>query len=160
LWLNILAARKESVNTIVRRHWAEYGRNYYSRHDYEEIDSDGANALIAALRERLPGLKGKRFGSLEVLDADDFAYHDPVDGSDATHQGVRILLDDGARLIYRLSGTGTAGATLRVYLERYEAEPVRQYLETQASLTDLVGLSKELAEIKRFTGRNQPSVIT
>lgn len=160
LWLNILAARKESVDTIVRRHWAEYGRNYYSRHDYEEIDSDAASALIAALRERLPGLKGKRFGSLDVLDADDFAYHDPVDGSDATHQGVRILLGDGARLVYRLSGTGTAGATLRVYLERYEAEPARQYLDTQAALTDLVGLSKELAEIKRFTGRNTPSVVT
>ncbi len=160
LWLNIIAARKESVDVIVRRHWADYGRNYYSRHDYEEIDSDGANALIAALRESLPRLKGKKYRAIDVLDADDFAYRDPVDGSETSRQGVRILLGDGARLVYRLSGTGTAGATLRVYIERYEPEPSRQYMETQTALADLVALSRELAGIERFTGRNAPSVIT
>lgn len=160
LWLNILAVRKESVDTIVRRHWADYGRNYYSRHDYEEVDSDGANALIGALRDRLPNLKGKKYGALEIRDADDFAYHDPVDGSDAKGQGVRILFDDGARLVYRLSGTGTAGATLRVYIERYEPDPARQFTETQAALADLIALSRDLAGIEKFTGRPSPSVIT
>lgn len=160
LWLNILAVRRESVDAIVRRHWADYGRNYYSRHDYEEIDSDGANALIAALRESLPKLKGKKYGAMDILDADDFAYHDPVDGSDATRQGVRILLGDGARIVYRLSGTGTAGATLRVYLERYEPDPARQDRETQTILADLVAFSRELAGVERFTGRAAPSVIT
>jgi len=160
LWLNILAVRKESVDAIVRRHWADYGRNYYSRHDYEEVDSDGANALIGALRDRLPYLKGKKYGALEISDADDFAYHDPVDGSDATRQGVRILFGDGARVVYRLSGTGTAGATLRVYIERYEPDPARQFAETQAALADLVALSRDLAGIEKFTGRQTPSVIT
>lgn len=160
LWLNILAVRKESVDAIVRRHWADYGRNYYSRHDYEEVDSDGANALIGALRDRLPNLKGKKYGALEISDADDFAYHDPVDGSDATRQGVRILFGDGARVVYRLSGTGTAGATLRVYIERYEPDPARQFVETQAALADLVALSRDLAGIEKFTGRQTPSVIT
>ena len=160
LWLNILAVRKESVDTIVRRHWADYGRNYYARHDYEEIDGDGANALIGALRESLPRFKGKKYGALEIRDADDFAYHDPVDGSDTTGQGIRILLGDGARLVYRLSGTGTAGATLRVYIERYEPDMTRQDAETQAALADLVALSRELAEIEKYTGRQAPSVIT
>jgi phosphoglucomutase len=160
LWLDVLAARKQSVDAIVREHWATYGRNYYTRHDYEEVDSDGANALVASLRDRLPSLKGKRFGALEVIDADDFAYHDPVDGSDSKHQGLRVMFENGARIVWRLSGTGTAGATLRVYLERYEAEPARQFEETQAALADLVALSREIAEIERFTGRKDPSVIT
>ena len=160
LWLNILAVRKESIDSIVRHHWAEYGRNYYTRHDYEEIDSDGANSLIAMLRESLPRLKSKKFGAMEIRNADDFAYHDPVDGSESTGQGVRILLGDGDRLVYRLSGTGTAGATLRVYIERYEPDPARQFTETQTALADLVGLSRELAGIEKFTGRDAPSVIT
>jgi phosphoglucomutase len=159
-WLDILAARKESVDAIVRRHWARYGRNYYSRHDYEEIASDGAHALIEALRQRLPALRGQGIGALEVATADDFAYHDPVDGSDSKHQGLRVIFADGSRIVYRLSGTGTAGATLRVYIERYEPDPAQQYLETQAALADLVTLSRELAEIERYTQRAAPSVIT
>jgi phosphoglucomutase len=160
LWLDILAARKQSVDAIMREHWATYGRNYYSRHDYEEVDSDGANALIKSLRDRLPTLKGKRFGALEVADADDFAYHDPVDGSDSLNQGLRVMFADGSRVVYRLSGTGTAGATLRVYIERYEPHPGKQFIETQQALSDLIGLSGEIAEIERFTRRKAPSVIT
>jgi phosphoglucomutase len=160
LWLDILAARKQSVDAIVRDHWATYGRNYYSRHDYEEVDSDGAHALIKTLRDRLPALKGRSFGALHVKDADDFAYHDPVDGSDSLNQGLRVMFEDGARIVYRLSGTGTAGATLRVYIERYEADPAKQFGETQQALGDLIALSREIAEIERFTKRRAPSVIT
>jgi phosphoglucomutase len=160
LWLDVLAARKQSVDAIVREHWATFGRNYYSRHDYEEIDSDGANALIKALRDRLSSLKGKVFGALEVTDADDFAYHDPVDGSDSKNQGLRVMFAEGSRIVYRLSGTGTAGATLRVYIERYEADPAKQFIETQQALSDLIALSREIAEIERFTQRKAPSVIT
>ncbi|MGD9659204.1 MAG: alpha-D-glucose phosphate-specific phosphoglucomutase [Methylocystis sp.] len=159
-WLDMLAARKESVDAIVRQHWTNYGRNYYSRHDYEEVASDGAHALIDALREALPTLKGKRFGALEIAKADDFAYHDPVDGSDSQHQGLRVIFADGSRIVYRLSGTGTSGATLRVYIERYEPDPAQQYLETQAALADLIALSRELAAIERYTQRGAPSVIT
>jgi len=160
LWLDILAARRQSVDHIVREHWATYGRNYYSRHDYEEVESDGANALIKRLRDSLPTLKGKRFGALEVSGADDFAYHDPVDGSDSGQQGVRVMFADGSRIVYRLSGTGTAGATLRVYIERYEPDTARQDIETQSALSDLISLAGSLADIAHYTGRATPSVIT
>jgi len=160
LWLDILAARKQGVDAIVREHWAEYGRNYYSRHDYEEVSADGANALIDALRASLPTLVGKKFGSLDIAAADDFAYHDPVDGSDSAKQGLRVMFEGGDRIVYRLSGTGTAGATLRVYIERYEADPAKQFVETQAALADLVTLSRSLAGIEKYTGRSEPTVIT
>lgn len=160
LWLNILAVRRESVADIVRKHWATYGRNYYSRHDYEEVAADGANALIAALRDRLPTLPGRSFGSLDVAAADDFAYHDPVDGSDAVQQGLRVMFTDGSRIVYRLSGTGTAGATLRVYIERFEGDPARHDIETQAALAPLIALAGDLAGITRYTGRDAPTVIT
>jgi phosphoglucomutase len=160
LWLDVLAARKQSVDAIVREHWATYGRNYYSRHDYEEVDSDGANALMASLRDHLPSMIGRVYGPMEIAFADDFAYHDPVDGSDSTHQGLRLLFSDGSRIVYRLSGTGTAGATLRVYIERYEPVVARQDMDTQAALADLIGLSRSLADIGRYTGRDAPSVIT
>lgn len=160
LWLNILAARRESVDSIMRRHWAEYGRNFYARHDFETIDSDAANALIAALRDSLPSLKDKSFGALEIRDADDFAYHDPVDGSDSAHQGVRIMFVDGSRIVYRLSGTGTEGATLRVYIERYESDASRSLIDPGKALADLSRLAGDLAQIARFTGRAAPDVIT
>jgi phosphoglucomutase len=160
MWLDVLAARGRSVDAIVREHWATYGRNYYSRHDYEEVDASGAHALIETLRGKLPTLKGKTFGALEVKEADDFAYHDPVDGSDSRNQGLRVMFADGSRIVYRLSGTGTAGATLRVYIERYEPDPARQFIETQHALSDLVALSRGIAEIEKFTGRDAPSVIT
>jgi phosphoglucomutase len=160
LWLNILAARKKSVLDIVKVHWVTHGRNYYSRHDYEEIDSDGANALIKALRDSLPTLVGKKYGPFEITTADDFAYHDPVDGTDSHHQGIRILSPDGSRIVYRLSGTGTVGATLRVYIERFEGNPAQQNLDTQEALADLIALSRDLARIEHFTQRKEPSVIT
>lgn len=160
LWLNILAVRGESVAEISRQHWASYGRNYYSRHDYEEVDSDAANALVAALREKLPTLPGTSFGALKVEAADDFAYHDPVDHSVSDHQGIRILFEGGSRIVYRLSGTGTSGATLRVYIERYEPDASRHDIETQEALADLITLADEIADIRTRTGRDAPSVIT
>lgn len=160
LWLDILAARGQSVDAISRAHWATYGRNFYTRHDYEEIDASGAHEMMKALRERLPALEGQVFGALEVARADDFAYHDPVDGSDSTGQGLRVIFANGARIVYRLSGTGTAGATLRVYIERFEPDVARHDTETQAALSDLISLSRALAKIAEFTGRAAPSVIT
>jgi phosphoglucomutase len=160
LWLNILAARGESVDAIVTKHWAEYGRNYYARHDYEEVDADGANALMQALRDSLPRLKGKLAPGLDLIGADDFAYHDPVDGSDSEHQGIRLHFEDGSRIVYRLSGTGTSGATLRVYIERFEADPARQNQDTGEALAGLITLSRECARIAHYTGRDAPTVIT
>ncbi len=160
LWLNILAARRESVAAVMVDHWATYGRNYYARHDYEEVPSEGANALMAALRGRLDTLKGQTLDGLTVAQADDFAYHDPVDGSDSAHQGVRVLFEGGARIVYRLSGTGTAGATLRVYIETVEPGPERLDLQTTDALAPLVALSRSLADIPGHTGRAEPSVVT
>lgn len=161
LWLNILAARKQSVDEIVREHWATYGRNYYTRHDYEEVDAATANTLVDDLRTQLPSLPGKTFGDdLQVAYADDFTYHDPVDGSTSAKQGIRIGFTDGSRIVLRLSGTGTVGATLRLYLERYEAADGRHDLETQEALAPLIALSEELAGIKQRTGRAAPTVIT
>ncbi|MCA0425562.1 MAG: alpha-D-glucose phosphate-specific phosphoglucomutase, partial [Proteobacteria bacterium] len=149
-----------SVEAIVKKHWAEFGRNYYARHDFEEVASDGANALVDALRGQLGTLKGRTFGTLSVANADDFAYHDPVDGSDTAKQGIRILFEDGSRIVYRLSGTGTVGATLRVYIERYEPNTGNIGLETGAALHDLIALSRDIARIEHFTQRTEPSVIT
>jgi phosphoglucomutase len=160
LWLNILAVRRESVIDIVRKHWATYGRNYYSRHDYEEVDSNAANGLIDNLRNQLAVLPGKSFGALKVETADDFAYHDPVDQSVSRNQGIRILFEGGSRVVFRLSGTGTSGATLRVYIERFEPDAARHDIDTQEALADLIAVADEIAGIKSRTGRNEPSVIT
>ena len=160
LWLNVLAARKESALDIVKSHWATYGRNYYSRHDYEEVDSDAANGLIANLRDQLATLPGKSFGALKVATADDFAYNDPVDHSVSKNQGIRILFEGGSRVVFRLSGTGTSGATLRVYIERFEPDASRHDIETQSALADLIAVAEEIASIKTRTGRTEPSVIT
>jgi phosphoglucomutase len=160
LWLNILAARRESVRDIVRGHWAAYGRNYYSRHDYEEVETAGANALMAELRAALPTLPGRRLRGLVVAAADDFAYHDPVDGSDATGQGIRILFEGGSRLVFRLSGTGTAGATIRIYVERYEPDPAQHDRDPQEALADLIAIAGEVSGLARHTGRTAPTVIT
>jgi phosphoglucomutase len=160
LWLNILAARRESVSEIVTRHWAEFGRNYYSRHDYEAVESEAANALMDHLRGRLGSLPGRRVAGLVVVTADDFAYHDPVDGSISRNQGLRVMFEGGSRVVFRLSGTGTEGATLRVYLERFEADPAKHGEETQAALSDLIVAAEELAGIRARTGRAAPDVIT
>jgi len=159
-WLNIVAARKQSVKEIVEAHWAEYGRNYYSRHDYEGVDTENANALVAALRAKLDSLPGAEINGLTVSAADDFAYHDPIDHSVSKNQGIRILFEGGSRIVFRLSGTGTSGATLRLYVERYEPDASRHAIETQAALADLIAAAEEVAEIKRYTGMNEPTVIT
>jgi phosphoglucomutase len=144
----------------VQGHWARFGRNFYSRHDYEAVDAQAGADLIAALRERVPRLAGERPGGLMVEHADDFSYHDPVDGSVSEHQGIRVLFEGGARIVYRLSGTGTEGATLRVYLESYEPDPGRHDRDTQAALAPLIRSADELAQIRERTGRAAPSVIT
>ncbi|MGD0562920.1 MAG: alpha-D-glucose phosphate-specific phosphoglucomutase [Roseiarcus sp.] len=160
LWLNILARRRISVAELAREHWATYGRNYYTRHDFDEVDSAAANALMDALRAKLPSLPGRSFGALTVEAADDFSYRDPVDGSLTKGQGVRVLFAGGSRIVYRLSGTGTVGATLRVYIERYEPPSGDLGLDAQVALADLIALSRALAEIEQRTGRKAPSVVT
>ena len=159
-WLNLLAVRRQSVAEILREHWACYGRNYYSRHDYEGVDSTAAEALVAGLHQALPGLSGQTFGAYRVAYSDDFRYTDPVDGSQSTGQGIRIGFTDGSRIVYRLSGTGTEGATLRVYIERYEARPEYQRADAQEALADLIRIADEIAGIRRHMGRERPTVIT
>jgi phosphoglucomutase len=158
LWLNILAVTGKSVDQLARDHWATYGRNYYARHDYEGVESDRADALMADLRARLASLPGERFGDLAVEAADDFAYTDPTDASVSSNQGIRILFAGGSRVVFRLSGTGTSGATLRVYLERYEAERVDA--DTTDMLASIVAAADEIAGIVRHTGRTEPDVVT
>ena len=159
-WLNLLAARQQPVEKIVREHWRRFGRNYYTRHDYEAIDKQAAEELIRHLRQRLPGLAGQRIGDYQVEYADDFAYTDPVDGSRSEGQGIRIGFKGGSRVVFRLSGTGTEGATLRVYLEAYEPDPTRHDLDTQDVMRPLIELAEGLAEIRMRTGRDAPTVIT
>jgi phosphoglucomutase len=158
LWLNILAATGKPVDAIARDHWATYGRNYYARHDYEGVESERADALMAELRGRLATLPGERFGTLTVETADDFAYHDPTDGSISRNQGVRVLFEGGSRVVFRLSGTGTSGATLRVYLERFEADEIDG--DTGAMLERIVAAADDIAGIVRHTGRTEPDVVT
>jgi phosphoglucomutase len=160
LWLNILAARRQPVAEIVTEHWRSYGRNFYTRHDYEEVDAAVAGALMADLGARLASLPGTATPAGEIASADDFAYRDPVDGSLAEHQGLRILFADGSRVVFRLSGTGTQGATLRVYLERFEPDPAKHGQPTQNAVADLIATADMLAGIKERTGRSAPSVIT
>ena len=159
-WLNILAARKESVADIVTSHWKEYGRNYYSRHDYEEVDADKAHDLMKKLDAKLSTLKGKQFGSRTVDYADDFSYTDPVDQSVSSNQGIRIHFSDESRIVFRLSGTGTRGATIRLYLESLELDAGKQGLDAQVALKELIAVADELAQIKELTGRDKPTVIT
>ena len=160
LWLNILALRKQGVDEIVRDHWAIYGRNYYTRHDYEEVDAGIANKLMDDLRAQLPTIANATYDGLKVSYADDFTYHDPVDGSVSGKQGVRIGFADGSRIVLRLSGTGTVGATLRLYLERYEPAHGQHDLDTQAALSFLISLADRIADIRVRTGRDAPSVVT
>ncbi|HQU17141.1 MAG: alpha-D-glucose phosphate-specific phosphoglucomutase [Gammaproteobacteria bacterium] len=159
-WLNLLAIKHQPVEKILHDHWRSYGRNYYSRHDYENLEPAPAEELIAQLRSRLDTLPGKRYGERTVSYSDDFAYTDPVDHAVSTSQGIRIGFDDGARLVFRLSGTGTEGATLRVYLERYEADPAHHNRDTQKTLAELIAVADELAGIRARTGRAAPTVIT
>ena len=160
LWLNILAVRRESVQAILESHWAEFGRNYYQRHDYEEVDAKAAEGLMGSLHDRLASMAGQRFGTLVVSEADDFSYKDPVDGSVATGQGVRIVFSGGSRIVYRLSGTGTKGATLRVYIERYEPDRTRHDIAPEQALAELIDTASAIGEIGKRTGRTAPDVIT
>jgi phosphoglucomutase len=158
-WLNLLAGGKP-VEAIVREHWARFGRNYYSRHDYEAVESKAAEDLMDHLRSELASLAGQTIDGYTVALADDFVYTDPVDHSVATRQGVRIVMSDGSRIVFRLSGTGTEGATIRLYLEKYEADPARHTLPEQEALAGLIAIAARLSEIHLRTGRDRPSVIT
>nr|CRH07944.1 Phosphoglucomutase [Candidatus Magnetococcus massalia] len=159
-WLNILAVRKQSVEQIVQDLWTNYGRTFYSRHDYEGIDSDAANTLMSDLRASLDSLAGNRYEGRTVEKGDEFSYTDPINGERTEKQGVRVLFRDGSRIIFRLSGTGTSGATLRIYLERFEPKADEHNKDAQDALADLIRIADELAGIKRLTGRDTPTVIT
>jgi phosphoglucomutase len=159
-WLNLLAVSGKSVEQLVSEHWARFGRNYYSRHDYEAVETKGANELMASLRIKLAALKGQDLGHYVVDFADDFEYTDPVDGSVSKQQGIRIVMTNGSRVVFRLSGTGTEGATLRVYLERYEADPAYHHLPTQQALSALILIAEQVGGIEGWTGRVRPTVTT
>ncbi len=158
-WLNLLAVKQDSVENIVRKHWAEYGRNYYSRHDYERLPIKQADDVMRHLKQSLALLPGMQFDGLHVEKADNFTYIDPVDHSTSENQGIRIIFDNGSRIIYRLSGTGTEGATLRVYIEHYEENINKHDLDIQEVLSKLIQLSVKLAKIIEITGRKEPSSI-
>ena len=160
LWLNILAERRQSVAEILREHWLAYGRDYYTRHDYEGVDKAAAEALMENLRARLAELPGQSFAGLTVAAADDFAYRDPVDGSTTSHQGLRVFFAENARAVFRLSGTGTVGATLRVYLERFEDDPAQLDGEPQQALAAVIAAAAEIAGIGPRLGRDAPDVRT
>lgn len=159
-WLNLIAENGKPVETIVREHWARFGRNYYSRHDYEAVDAVAATTMMTQLRDSLPDLAGKAIGSYSVALADDFLYVDPVDQSVASHQGVRVVMTDGSRIVFRLSGTGTEGATVRLYLERYEADSANHAIPTQDALAELAAFADSLARLRAHTGRDGPTVVT
>ncbi len=160
IWLDIVAARRQSIAEIVHSHWATYGRDYYSRHDYEGLPTALADEMFADLRAALPSLVGKTFAGLTVTSADDFSYTDPTDGSVSSKQGIRIYFDDASRAIMRLSGTGTEGATLRLYVERFEEDASRHHLDPQVVLAATLRAADEIAGIKSRTGRTEPNVIT
>ncbi|MEJ7934997.1 alpha-D-glucose phosphate-specific phosphoglucomutase [Sphingobium sp. AN558] len=160
LWLNIIAVRRQSVAEIMALHWATYGRNYYARHDYEAIASDRAEALMASLAVRLGSLPALATSGGTIASADDFAYTDPTDQSISRNQGLRIIFEDGSRIVFRLSGTGTQGATLRVYIERYVGPDGDLAMDTGDALAPLVAAAQELADIRGYTGMDRPSVIT
>lgn len=159
-WLNLIATKRQSVADIVTEHWQQFGRDIYARHDYEAVATDIADGIVAYLREQLPTLPGKVFGDYIVKYADEFAYTDPVDGSVSKNQGIRIGFENGSRIVFRLSGTGTVGATLRIYLERYEPDSSLHYQDAQSVLAPLIELAEEFCEIKKRTGRTEPTVIT
>lgn len=160
LWLNILAKTGKSVADLMADHWARYGRNYYSRHDFEAVDSKAANDLVAHLRSRLSDLPGQTIGGLTIENADEFSYVDPVDDSTSSGQGIRIFLKDNGRIVLRLSGTGTEGATLRVYLEKLETDPDAMHEDPQTALSPIITAANAIAEISARTGRSEPDVIT
>ncbi len=159
-WLNILAVKKQSAKQVANEHWAKFGRNYYTRFDYEEIELDKANKLMKRLNEKLDSLVGNEEEGIKISTADSFSYHDPVDGSLSENQGLRILFENGSRIIFRMSGTGTIGATIRIYIERFEPADGEINLDTQVALKQLIDIAKSISDIEELTGRDKPSVIT
>jgi phosphoglucomutase len=159
-WLNILAIKRQSVETVVKRHWLQYGRNVYSRHDYEALPTDAANGVMQHLHASFVGLTGSKFGRYVVKTCDDFSYTDPIDGSVSTGQGVRILFEDGSRIVFRLSGTGTEGATLRIYLEAFEPDSSQHHLDAQVALAEMIDIALQISELPKRTGCDKPTVIT
>ena len=159
-WLNILAIRKQSVETMVTEHWQKFGRNYYSRHDYEAVPADAASQVLQHVRDQFQQLEGTILAGRKVERCDDFSYTDPVDQSVSSNQGVRILFEDGSRIIFRLSGTGTEGATIRLYLESFEGDTDKQGMDAQDALADLISAANDISQLKTLTGMNQPTVIT
>jgi phosphoglucomutase len=159
-WLNILAVKQCSVEQLAKAHWAEYGRNVYSRHDYEAIPTEAANGVMAHLKAQFASLPNQTFGKYTVQTADDFSYSDPIDGSVSTGQGIRILFACGSRIVFRLSGTGTEGATIRIYLEAFDADVKNHHLDAQVALAEMIQIALKLSELKQRTGRDTPTVIT
>ncbi len=159
-WLNILAVRGESVEHIVTEHWKEFGRNYYSRHDYEAVPTDAANQVMQHIRDQFESLQGSMLAGRKVQTCDDFSYTDPIDQSVSSNQGIRILFEDGSRIIFRLSGTGTEGATIRLYLESFEPDTNKQNMDAQDALAELIEASESISKLQHFTNRDKPTVIT
>ena len=159
-WLNIIAVKQQSVENMVKAHWSEYGRNVYSRHDYENIPSEVANSVIEHVRENFGAMMGKVYGRYTIKKCDDFSYTDPIDGSVSTKQGLRLLFECGSRIVFRLSGTGTEGATIRIYLEAFEPNIANHHLDAQDALAEMIELALQLSQLKEKTGRKQPTVIT
>ena len=159
-WLNILALKRQSVEQIMMAHWAQFGRNVYSRHDYEGLPTEAANGVMQHLHAIFDQLTGTQFGRYTIKTCDDFSYTDPIDGSVSTGQGIRILFSDGSRIVFRLSGTGTEGATLRIYLEAFEPDVKRHHMDAQVALAELIKIALQICELKARTGRDTPTVIT
>ena len=159
-WLNIIAVKKQGVEAIMLAHWREFGRNVYSRHDYESIPTDAANSVITHIKSQFTTLPGQNFGRYTVSTCDDFSYLDPIDGSVSNHQGIRILFTDGSRIVFRLSGTGTEGATLRIYLEAFEPDAGKHYLDAQIALAEMIQIALQISQLVERTGRAAPTVIT
>ena len=159
-WLNVLAKKGMSVEQILMAHWAEFGRNVYSRHDYEAIPTDAANSVIDHIKSQFSTLPSQSFGTYKVRTCDDFSYHDPIDGSISNNQGIRILFEDGSRIVFRLSGTGTEGATIRIYLEAFDPDVRNHHLDAQVALAEMIKIALKISELKERTGRDTPTVIT
>jgi len=159
-WLNIIAAKKQGVEAILTAHWQEFGRNVYSRHDYESIPTDAANSVIAHIKSQFTTLPNQSFGRYTVKSCDDFSYLDPIDGSVSSNQGTRILFTDGSRIVFRLSGTGTEGATLRIYLEAFETDAAKHYQDAQVALAEMIQIALQISQLMERTGRTAPTVIT
>ncbi|MDP3309136.1 MAG: alpha-D-glucose phosphate-specific phosphoglucomutase, partial [Methylotenera sp.] len=159
-WLNIIAAKQMSVEAILMAHWAEFGRNVYSRHDYEAIPTEAANSVIAHIKGQFSSLPNQKLGSYTVKTCDDFSYHDSIDGSISNNQGIRILFTDGSRIVFRLSGTGTEGATIRIYLEAYDPDTKNHHLDAQVALAEMIKIALQISQLVEKTGRVAPTVIT